>query len=99
MKWKVEGYPNRKREVGRLHIRQLHSQSTLLALKEFLSKTAIEPKGKVTFVKPLLVCEVVYQSVTSDGSLRAPRFQQIRFDKKPIECYIDQILETTLTPR
>ncbi len=75
------------------------SQSDLIALKEFFTKTSIAQNGRVTFVKPLLVCEVVYQSVTSEGSLRAPRFQRIRFDKKPSECFMDQILETKLTPR
>jgi len=75
------------------------TQSDLNALKEFLCKTEIEAKGKTTFVKPLLVCEVVYQSVTADGSLRAPRFVRIKFDKKPSECCMDQLLETILTPR
>jgi DNA ligase D-like protein (predicted ligase) len=75
------------------------TQSDLDAFKEFLGKTAIEEKGKVTYVKPLLVCEVVYQSVTQEGSLRAPRFVRVRFDKKPSECCIDQIKETILTPR
>jgi bifunctional non-homologous end joining protein LigD len=75
------------------------TQSDLVALKEFLSKTDIEVNTKTTFVKPLLVCEVVYQSVTADGSLRAPRFVRVRFDKKISECCMDQLLETILTPR
>jgi ATP-dependent DNA ligase len=42
-------------------------------------------------IKPLLVCEVAYQSVTRDNSLRAPRFLHMRIDKKPSECTIDQL--------
>jgi DNA ligase D-like protein (predicted ligase) len=68
------------------------NQETLNALSDFFKKTKVEEKGKVTFVKQLLVCEVIYQSVTADGSLRAPRFHHIRMDKKPIECRLDQIL-------
>lgn len=75
------------------------SQNALVALKEFLGQTTIQQKGRLTLVKPLRVCEVVYQSVTTDFSLRAPRFQRIRFDKKPSECTINQIQETMLTPR
>ena len=58
---------------------------------EFFDETKLEEEGKVTLVKPLLVCEVAYQSVTRDGSLRAPRFLHMRIDKKPSECTIDQL--------
>jgi bifunctional non-homologous end joining protein LigD len=75
------------------------SQSMLNTLKEFFMQTTVEQKGRLTLVRPLLVCEVVYQSVTSDFSLRVPRFQRIRFDKKPRERTTKQILETSLTPR
>jgi len=94
------GLYNSERELEHIcNVSSGLSQSDLVALKEFFSKTAIEQRGRITFVKPLLVCEVMYQSVTSEGSLRAPRFQRIRFDKKPSECLMDQVLETSLTSR
>ena len=68
------------------------SQEILGTLYDFFQKTTLEHQGKVTLVKPLLVCEVVYQSVTRDFSLRAPRFERVRTDKKPNECRLDQIL-------
>jgi len=46
---------------------------------------------EVTWLKPELVCEVGYQSVTSDGKLRMARFYRLRVDKAPSECSIDQI--------
>ena len=67
------------------------SQRMLEALMEFFDKTKLEEEGKVTLVKPLLVCEVAYQSVTRDRSLRAPRFLHMRIDKKPSECTINQL--------
>ena len=68
------------------------TQEMLDVLKDFFQKTKLEEVGEVTLVKPLLVCEVIYQSVTRDFSLRAPRFHRIRIDKKPSECSFSQIL-------
>lgn len=36
------------------------------------------PKATITWVKPLLVCEVRYQELTSDGIMRHPSFQGMR---------------------
>jgi len=49
-------------------------------------------KGRVTWVEPKLVREVVYMAVTPDLSLRDPRFRGLRDDKTPAECTIDQII-------
>jgi bifunctional non-homologous end joining protein LigD len=35
------------------------------------------------WVKPQLVCEVVFTEWTSDGRIRHPSFQGLRADKKP----------------
>ncbi len=47
---------------------------------------------QVTWIKPQLVCQVIYQVVTKDGRLRMPRYSGLRLDKNPTECKIDQIL-------
>jgi bifunctional non-homologous end joining protein LigD len=52
----------------------------------------IEGMGRITWLKPLLVCEVIYQEATRECRLRAPRFERIRLDKKPEECTLDQII-------
>lgn len=43
------------------------------------------------WLKPNLVVQVAAMEVTIDGSLRAPVFLRLRFDKDPRECTIDQI--------
>jgi bifunctional non-homologous end joining protein LigD len=57
----------------------------------------LETSENVNWLKPKLVCEVVYQVLTKDGRLRMPRFQGLRSDKSPIECTLDQ-LETRVFP-
>jgi bifunctional non-homologous end joining protein LigD len=46
---------------------------------------------EVTWLKPELVGEIVYQSVTKDGRLRMPRFRGLRVDKPLTECTLNQI--------
>lgn len=46
----------------------------------------VDSPTPVTWVRPKLVVEVAYMSVTSDGRLRFPRFSRLRTDKSPTEC-------------
>ena len=39
------------------------------------------PKAKVTWVKPVLVCEISYREKTKDGAIRHPSFKGLREDK------------------
>jgi len=52
----------------------------------------VDVPEKITWLRPELVCEVVYQSVTGEGRLRMPRYHGLRTDKSPRECTLDQIL-------
>lgn len=47
---------------------------------------SVDSPTPVTWVRPKLVVEVAYMSVTSDGRLRFPRFSRLRTDKSPKEC-------------
>ena len=47
---------------------------------------SVDSPTPVTWVKPRLVAEVAYMSVTNDGRLRFPRFKRHRTDKEPSEC-------------
>ncbi len=81
------------------------SEKTLDDLKKKFAALETKSKGlgardvaeKITWLKPGLVCEVVYQNVTRDRRLRAPRFRSLRMDKKPEECTIDQIERKNLS--
>jgi len=46
---------------------------------------------RITWLKPQLVCQVSYQNTTKEGKLRMPRFRNLRNDKAPTECTLDQI--------
>ncbi len=47
----------------------------------------------VTWLEPKLVCEVGYQVLTHDFKLRMARFHNLREDKAPEDCTIDQFME------
>jgi DNA ligase D-like protein (predicted 3'-phosphoesterase) len=51
---------------------------------------------QVTWLQPILVCEVTYQAVTKDNKLRMPSFRGLRSDKTPLECTFDQIRPVNL---
>jgi bifunctional non-homologous end joining protein LigD len=68
----------------------------LESLTEFFQKTKQSQERQVTWVMPLLVCEVIFQSVTKDFSLRVPRIKCIRTDKKPSECTMEQIYNSPI---
>jgi DNA ligase D-like protein (predicted 3'-phosphoesterase) len=51
----------------------------------------VDALEEITWVKPRIVCEVVYQNVTRDGRLRMPRFKRVRFDKGPSDCTTEQL--------
>jgi len=60
-------------------------------LSRILTKTAtvegsVDSPTPVTWVKPRLVVEVAYMTVTADGRLRFPRFKLLRTDKDPMDC-------------
>lgn len=57
----------------------------------------VDVSEKVTWLRPQLVCEVVYQVVTKDRRLRMPRFRSLRTDKEPLECTLEQLKQNRLS--
>ena len=56
----------------------------------------VDAPGMVTWLRPKLVCEVGYHSVTREVRLRMPRFLGMRTDKDPKDCALDQIISKDL---
>ena len=75
------------------------SQEDMENMKQVLDKFRVEEETlpgvdmdrEITWLRPNVVCEVGYQSITEDGKLRIPVFKRFREDKDPLECTIDQI--------
>jgi DNA ligase D-like protein (predicted ligase)/DNA ligase D-like protein (predicted 3'-phosphoesterase) len=65
-------------------------------LKTGKAPFSVDVPDEVTWLKPVLVCEVGYQVVTRDVRLRMPRFLGLREDKLPSECTLDQIMQGEL---
>lgn len=53
------------------------------------------PIAKATWLKPVLVCEVAFTEVTSDGVFRHPSFQGIREDKKAKDVIRETLVPTS----
>jgi len=72
---------------------------TLITLRPILEKLVVkkpviagqvEAPSPITWVKPSIVCEIIYANITIDKKLRFPRFNRLRTDKKPEECVLDE---------
>jgi len=79
---------------------------TLLMLKPMLEKLVVkkpiitgpvEAPSPITWVKPRIVCEIIYANITTERKLRFPRFNRLRTDKKPEECVLDEDILSGLT--
>jgi len=75
------------------------NDKTLVMLKPMLEKLVVkkpiipgpvEAPSPITWVKPKIVCEIIYANITADRKLRFPRFNRLRTDKKPEECVLDE---------
>jgi bifunctional non-homologous end joining protein LigD len=95
-------YDNEKKPVYLGKVGTGFTQEMLGTLMEKFEKikTGVAPfkpevADVVTWLKPQLVCEVIYQVLTRDVRLRMPRFQRLRTDKPPQECTLDQFAEVT----
>jgi DNA ligase D-like protein (predicted ligase) len=61
-----------------------------LVTKTPLISEAIDAPSPIIWVKPKIVCELLYSNFTRDQKLRFPRFQRLRTDKKPQDCVLDE---------
>lgn len=61
-----------------------------LAVKTPILQGPIDAPTPVVWVRPRIVAEILYSNFTRDHRLRFPRFQQLRPDKRPEECVLDE---------
>ena len=54
----------------------------------------VDVPQEVVWLKPKLVSEVAYQTITNEKKLRMPRFRGLKADKTPHECTLDQVKRT-----
>jgi bifunctional non-homologous end joining protein LigD len=66
-------------------LKEVHEQLAPLIQKECPFKVEPETNGRVTWVRPELVCEVAFTGWTEDGSMRQPVFLRLREDKSAHE--------------
>jgi DNA ligase D-like protein (predicted ligase) len=95
----VAAYSNKSRQlqhVGNVgggfddrNLEMISSMLMKLARKTPTLEGHIDAPSPVTWLKPRLVCEVKYASITRDKKLRFPRFSRLRTDKSPEECQMD----------
>ena len=76
------GFDNQTLDDLRRRLQKLKTVSPVLS-------ESIDAPTPVTWVKPELVCEVKYMSITRDKKLRFPRFSRLRTDKVPEDCTIE----------
>ncbi len=75
-------------------LEELHGKFQSLQTEKAPFETGLSEK--IIWLKPKLVCEVIYQLVTNDQKLRMPRFRGLRKDKSPSECTLDQLTKGKL---
>jgi len=61
-----------------------------LVVKKRIIPGPVEAPSPITWVKPNIVCEIIYANITTDRKLRFPRFNRLRTDKKPKDCVLDE---------
>ncbi len=70
-------------------LEEITSMLSKLVRKRRVIEGPVEAPSPITWVRPRLVCEVKYASITHDKKLRFPRFNRLRTDKSPEECRAD----------
>ncbi|OKS88524.1 DNA ligase D [Mucilaginibacter polytrichastri] len=70
-------------------LKDVYHQMEALVVKERTLPEKINQRGKVTWVKPQLVCEVFYSEWTEDAHMRHPVFKGLRMDKEPEKVVIE----------
>jgi bifunctional non-homologous end joining protein LigD len=71
-------------------LKELHVQLKKLIRKTSPLDVPIKEAPDVTWVDPVLVCNIRFTEITEDGSVRHPVFQGLRVDKKADEVKLEK---------
>lgn len=71
-------------------LKEIHGKLKKLVRKTSPLDVPIKQTADMTWVEPVLVCNINYTEITEDGSVRHPVFDGLRVDKEPKEVTSDQ---------
>jgi bifunctional non-homologous end joining protein LigD len=71
-------------------LKELHAKLSKLVRKTSPLDVPIKQEPDVTWVDPVLVCNIKFTEITSDGSVRHPVFQGLRVDKSADEVVLEK---------
>lgn len=80
-------------------LKELYDLFQPLVQKKSPFEEKIKNSGKVTWMKPELICEVKFSEVTADGKLRHPVFLRLRNDKTINEINMDNLKDIEKSAR
>lgn len=76
-------------------LKELHTKLKKLTRKTSPLDVPIKQTPDITWVDPVLVCNIKYTEITDDGSVRHPVFQGLRVDKSPAEVQLERPVKTS----
>jgi bifunctional non-homologous end joining protein LigD len=71
-------------------LRELHSKLKPLIRKSTPLHVSIKETPDITWVEPVLVCNIKFTEITEEGSVRHPVFQGLRVDKSSSEVELEK---------
>lgn len=75
-------------------LKELHAKLKPLIRKTSPLNVPIKETPDITWVDPVLVCNIKYTEMTDDGSVRHPVFQGLRVDKKASEVKLEKAVSS-----
>lgn len=72
-------------------LKELHTKLKKLIRATSPLDVPIKQTPDITWVDPVLVCNIRYTEITDDGSVRHPVFQGLRVDKAPAEVHLETV--------
>lgn len=72
-------------------LKDLHTKLKKIIRKASPLDVPIKETPDITWVDPILVCNIKFTEITDDGSIRHPVFQGLRVDKSAKEVFLEKV--------